>query len=510
MSDSSQGEGWWVASDGRWYPPEQHPDAGPARPAPAAPAAASTSVTPVAPAAPATPAGPVPDGAPHGRRRSPVLLIGVLAVAVLVVVVGVVVIGGGSADETSVAVASDADGSGPVPPGAGARVVLEPVGSPGSDPFTTAVAVREVAEFPSSVTAVIDQRNAGAATDASAGTLVATGTTPGLYGGTTDDERCDPVALADFLDADPAIAEAWAGALDGVAPDATRAYLEGLTPVVLTSDTRVTNHGLVDGVATPFQSVLQAGTAVLVDQRGVPVVRCSCGNPLAPPETVDLRTAELEGPAWDGFQPNRVVRVDPGVASTELTLVDTSNGTLVARRAGVSTGGDVELITTGVHAGTGEPRDDVGVRVAGQDFLLESPMEPLIAALTAELGPPTHDEIREVFVGCGIEEGDRVAMEGWRVAWGGLVIDGWPGGFLSSVTLTGPAMAPTFQVPWVTDDPTVTTDSGLGIGSTMADLVAAIPGYSERTGLSGMSVNFAEDDRGSITSIGLSKYLDTC
>ena len=27
MSASSQGQGWWLASDGRWYPPEQHPGA---------------------------------------------------------------------------------------------------------------------------------------------------------------------------------------------------------------------------------------------------------------------------------------------------------------------------------------------------------------------------------------------------------------------------------------------------------------------------------------------------
>lgn len=27
MSDTSQGEGWWEASDGRWYPPEQRPGA---------------------------------------------------------------------------------------------------------------------------------------------------------------------------------------------------------------------------------------------------------------------------------------------------------------------------------------------------------------------------------------------------------------------------------------------------------------------------------------------------
>ena len=26
MSDTSQGEGWWVASDGRWYPPQDHPN----------------------------------------------------------------------------------------------------------------------------------------------------------------------------------------------------------------------------------------------------------------------------------------------------------------------------------------------------------------------------------------------------------------------------------------------------------------------------------------------------
>ena len=25
MSDTSQGPGWWLASDGKWYPPEQHP-----------------------------------------------------------------------------------------------------------------------------------------------------------------------------------------------------------------------------------------------------------------------------------------------------------------------------------------------------------------------------------------------------------------------------------------------------------------------------------------------------
>lgn len=33
MSDQSQGPGWWLASDGRWYPPESAPAAPPVAPA---------------------------------------------------------------------------------------------------------------------------------------------------------------------------------------------------------------------------------------------------------------------------------------------------------------------------------------------------------------------------------------------------------------------------------------------------------------------------------------------
>lgn len=55
MSDFSQGEGWWQASDGKWYPPEQ--------------ATAATPVPPVPPTQPVPPFGsppPVPMGAPAG------------------------------------------------------------------------------------------------------------------------------------------------------------------------------------------------------------------------------------------------------------------------------------------------------------------------------------------------------------------------------------------------------------------------------------------------------------
>ena len=72
--------------------------------------------------------------------------------------------------------------------------------------------------------------------------------------------------------------------------------------MLLRTDTRVTNHGFRNGRATPHQSVLQAGTAVLVDQYGVPRVRCYCGNPLLPP-VATRRTPAYTGAKWDGFTP---------------------------------------------------------------------------------------------------------------------------------------------------------------------------------------------------------------
>ncbi|MHB8264224.1 MAG: hypothetical protein ACYDGY_10875 [Acidimicrobiales bacterium] len=36
MSDVSQGAGWWQASDGKWYPPERHPNYQPSAPPPPA------------------------------------------------------------------------------------------------------------------------------------------------------------------------------------------------------------------------------------------------------------------------------------------------------------------------------------------------------------------------------------------------------------------------------------------------------------------------------------------
>jgi uncharacterized protein DUF6777 len=106
----------------------------------------------------------------------------------------------------------------------------------------------------------------------------------GPFGGTGSDLVCDRELLISSLRARPDRLRAWAAVL-GVEPTAKSVarYIRRLRPVTLTRDTRVTNHSFSGGRAVAFQSILQAGTAVLVDSDGIPRVRCRCGNPLAEP-----------------------------------------------------------------------------------------------------------------------------------------------------------------------------------------------------------------------------------
>jgi hypothetical protein len=107
---------------------------------------------------------------------------------------------------------------------------------------------------------------------------------PGTFGGTGSNLVCDRDLLIRQLKDRPDVLAEWARVL-GVEPTikAVGEYIAKLHPVTLTRDTRVTNHTFVNGRAVPFQSILAAGTAVLVDDYGNPVVRCRCGNPLLKP-----------------------------------------------------------------------------------------------------------------------------------------------------------------------------------------------------------------------------------
>jgi hypothetical protein len=173
----------------------------------------------------------------------------------------------------------------------------------------------------------------------SRGVRVTEGTRPGLYGGTNLVDSCDAAATATFLQNHPQPGRAWASAI-GIAPDQIPAYLNTLTAVLLTTDTWVTSHGFADGRVTTFQTVLQAGNAVMIDPAGVPRMHCASGNPLAPPTNRPLSDFAQDGTAWPGFAPANVVVIDysaPGAPATPATgfdLVDAATNAPLHRQAG--------------------------------------------------------------------------------------------------------------------------------------------------------------------------------
>jgi hypothetical protein len=212
------------------------------------------------------------------------------------------------------------------------EVILEPAAAAGSDPF-----------FESIATSVIEVDAGGVdAVEGGDGSVESvSGDAPGLYGGTRDDRVCDVGALVAFLEENRAKAEAFAGVL-GISTGDIAEYLGGLTPVLLREDTRVTNHGFRDGAATPRHSVLQAGTAVLVDARGVPRVRCACGNPLTEPAPTASAPA-YQGDKWAAFDPARVVAVAPASPVASFTLVDVATADTYDQPTGSPVGGGLTV-----------------------------------------------------------------------------------------------------------------------------------------------------------------------
>jgi hypothetical protein len=203
------------------------------------------------------------------------------------------------------------------------EVAASPLNTPGANPFTPKVGkdVRHV-------------RPPAAAASSTGGPARYVASLPGLYGGTRNYSSCDATKLVNFLEANPAKASAWATTL-GIRTSQIRTYVSGLTDVILRTDTRVTNHGYVNGVADPIQSVLQAGTAVFVNQYGQPVVKCYCGNPLTAPV---LYTAPVyTGPIWTGFSTTQITIIQQSTTIiTKYTLYDPATGQTFTRTPGVN------------------------------------------------------------------------------------------------------------------------------------------------------------------------------
>ncbi|MEU3845043.1 DUF6777 domain-containing protein [Streptomyces sp. NPDC028635] len=213
----------------------------------------------------------------------------------------------------------------------GGEVFLQAAGKTGPDPFTPSTATDSsappVSAAPATASAPV---NAVRGVDGSA---------PGLYGGTRKVPSCDVERQVRYLTAAPEKNRAFA-AVAGVRPDQVPAYLRSLTPVQLRMDTRVTNHGYRDGAATSYQAVLQAGTAVLVDDHGTPSVRCACGNPLTPP-VAQQGTVTRKGDSWPSYRSSDVVAVAPSTrVITVFVLYDSDHHTWIARHPGDTGGHD--------------------------------------------------------------------------------------------------------------------------------------------------------------------------
>ncbi|WP_327715172.1 hypothetical protein OG381_06640 [Streptomyces sp. NBC_00490] len=205
------------------------------------------------------------------------------------------------------------------------EVFLQAAAKTGPDPFTESTATDSSAA-PASASPATESPSANAVRGVD-------GSAPGLYGGTRNVASCDVERQIKALQANPPVNQAFAS-VAGVQPSGVPAYLRALTPVQLRMDTRVTNHGYRDGHATAYQAVLQSGTAVLVDDRGVPRVRCACGNPLTPP-VAQQSTPKRTGDTWSSYRPSNVVVVAPSVTVINVFVIyDDDSDDWIARHRG--------------------------------------------------------------------------------------------------------------------------------------------------------------------------------
>ncbi|MEV6398664.1 DUF6777 domain-containing protein [Streptomyces sp. NPDC051907] len=198
------------------------------------------------------------------------------------------------------------------------EIYRDPVNSAGAHPFTPRTDTAAPGEEPPTTPQPPAQNVSGAEA--------------GTYGGSKQRASCDVEKQIRYLDAAQDKKAAFASALDMTSGEVP-GYLRSLTPLRLSYDTRVTNHGYRDGAAYPYQSVLQAGTAVLVDAYAVPRVRCACGNPLKEPSKVE--NPRLTGPTWSGFAPSKVVEVERSVKVVKVFKVrDPHRGDWFERKPG--------------------------------------------------------------------------------------------------------------------------------------------------------------------------------
>lgn len=341
-----------------------------------------------------------PPAEEQSSRRFPPLVIAITATAFAVGVVLLVIAFAQSGDDEPAAASTTTSAGDPATTAAGVsgpgespgEVFLEAAGSEGPDAF----AAGELFAAPVvSTTAPLATPGEAAPPTAAPGQVVVAGRAgdqPGLYGGTRDNARCDAAGILAFLQTNPPQAEAWVAALNSdttllwgvdrttVAVADLLGYFAELTPVILLDDTRVTNHGFRGGKPTPRQSVLQAGTAVLVDRFGVPRARCACGNPLTPPQPAST-APEYVGEGWDDFADTDLVTMQPATARDEFVLTDLDSSEPFVRPAGSDGTADADAGTlpsavSVAVAGEYPPTDGVAIGAAYDSATFTVELDP--------------------------------------------------------------------------------------------------------------------------------------
>lgn len=280
---------------------------------------------------------PPPPGGPTPPARSTTwwplaVAAGLVVVALSSLAVVIAVRSGGDEPEAA-----------PMPsPGA---VRLEPVTYRNPAPFTKSVVAGDVRVLPGRVVG-------STSADIPAPRGAVTGDTVHLYASTSTAPVCDKAALAERLRSERKVATAWASA-SGVEPAGVDGLLASLTPVVLRADTAVTNHVYRSGEPVAYQSVLQAGTPVMVDPTGLPRVQCSCGNPLLAP--AEKRPTKTDGNGWKTFDEAQVVSVAPAAAplpSITTVDLDTSKPATTATGSNTVLDGTLVAATDGLFVAT--------------------------------------------------------------------------------------------------------------------------------------------------------------
>ena len=187
-----------------------------------------------------------------------------------------------------------------------------------------------------------------------------------------------------MVEQNPSKAAAWALTLS-IKASQIRDYVSGLTDVILRTDTRVTNHGYVNGLADPIQSVLEAGTAVFVDKYGQPVVKCYCGNPLTPPVLYTAPT--YIGPLWAGFSPTQITIINQSTTIiNQFTLYDPRNGKTFTRTPGVH-GRDGPYSAPSTTTTTTQPQSTTPAPATGSTPTQTAPPAPPAENPSVSLSP---------------------------------------------------------------------------------------------------------------------------